>query len=80
VLLADLAMPREDGYALIRKVRGLPAERGGAVPAAALTAHASGNDRTRVLAAGFQMHLPKPVDPGALAAAVARLGRARRAS
>jgi CheY-like chemotaxis protein len=75
VLLADLAMPREDGYALIRKVRGLPAERGGAVPAAALTAHASGNDRTRVLAAGY-----KPVDPGALAAAVARLGRARRAS
>jgi signal transduction histidine kinase len=54
VLLSDIGMPGEDGYALIRRVRALPPERGGCVPAAALTAYAGAADRARVLAAGFQ--------------------------
>jgi CheY-like chemotaxis protein len=78
VLLVDLAMPGEDGYSLLRRVRGRPPGEGGQVPAAALTAHASTEDRARALAAGFQMHLAKPVAAGTLAWATARLGRARR--
>ena len=80
VVLADIAMPSEDGYTLIRKIRALPPERGGAVTAAAFTAHAGADDRVRALAAGFQLHLAKPVDPVSLASAVARLGRERRAN
>jgi CheY-like chemotaxis protein len=57
-------MPDEDGYALIHKVRALDPERGGTVPAIALTAKARAEDRSDALAAGFQMHMPKPVDPG----------------
>ena len=60
VLLSDLTMPRYDGYWLIRQVRQLPAESGGATPAAAVTGHAAPEDRVRVLRAGFQEHLPKP--------------------
>jgi CheY-like chemotaxis protein len=74
VLLSDLSMPGEDGYALIRKVRALPAHRGGHVPAAAVTARVTGEDRARVLAAGFQAHVPKPVDAVEFATVVARLG------
>ena len=66
-------MPDHDGYSLIRRLRALPAERGGRLPAVALTAFAKGEDASRVLAAGFQVHLPKPVDPGHLAEVVARL-------
>jgi signal transduction histidine kinase len=73
VLVSDLAMPDEDGYALIRKVRARPAERGGRVPAAALTAYARAEDRVRSLAAGFQMHVPKPIDPADLVSMVAAL-------
>jgi signal transduction histidine kinase len=73
VLVSDLAMPDEDGYALIRKVRARPAERGGRVPAAALTAYARAEDRVRSLAAGFQMHVPKPIDPAGLVSMVAAL-------
>jgi signal transduction histidine kinase len=73
VLVSDLAMPGEDGYALIRKVRARPAERGGRVPAAALTAYARAEDRVRSLAAGFQMHVPKPIDPADLVSMVAAL-------
>jgi PAS domain S-box-containing protein len=62
VLLSDIGMPGEDGYALIRKVRALPPERGGRTPAVALTAFARMEDRTRALLAGFQMHVAKPVD------------------
>jgi len=81
VLVSDIAMPGEDGYALIRRVRALSAERGGQVPAAALTAYAKGEDTTRALAAGYQVHLAKPVEPMELAAAVATLaGRAQTAS
>jgi signal transduction histidine kinase/ActR/RegA family two-component response regulator len=78
VLLVDLAMPGEDGYSLLRRVRGRPPGEGGQVPAAALTAHASTEDRARALAAGFQMHLAKPVTAGTLAWATARLARTRR--
>jgi CheY-like chemotaxis protein len=73
VLVSDIGMPGEDGYALIRRVRALGAERGGQVPAAALTAYAKDEDTSRALAAGYQVHLPKPVEPTELAAAVATL-------
>lgn len=73
VLVSDLAMPDEDGYSLIRKIRARESERGGTVPAAALTAYARTEDRVRALASGFQRHLPKPIDPSDLIAAVATL-------
>ena len=75
VLLSDIGMPGEDGYDLIRRVRELPAERGGRTPAAALTAFARGEDRRRALRAGFQMHVAKPVDLQELATVVASLAR-----
>jgi len=69
-------MPGEDGFALIGKVRALASARGGDIPAAALTAYdVRDQDRQRALAAGFQTHISKPVDPAALAAAVAGLAR-----
>jgi CheY-like chemotaxis protein len=73
VLVADIGMAGEDGYALLQKLRALPAERGGATPAIALTGYANPQDRVNVLRAGFQMHVPKPVTPAELAAAVASL-------
>ncbi|MBD1920981.1 PAS domain S-box protein [Microcoleus sp. FACHB-831] len=73
VLVSDIGMPNEDGYSLIRKVRSLPPEQGGRIPAAALTAYARPEDRTRSLQAGFQIHLPKPVEPAELATVVASL-------
>lgn len=74
VLVSDIGMPERDGYDLIRDIRDLgygPAD----LPAVAVTAFASPEDRRRALAAGFQVHLAKPVDPGELTAIVARLGR-----
>jgi len=77
VLLSDIGMPGEDGHALIRRIRGLPPERGGRVPAAALTAYTQVEDRAAALSAGFQAWLSKPIEPADLTAAVARLaGRA----
>jgi PAS domain S-box-containing protein len=77
VLIADIGMPGEDGYSLIRSVRSLSARSGGATPAAALTAFARAEDGWRALDAGFQLHLAKPVEPLGLAIAVAHLaGRA----
>ncbi|MGD0675706.1 MAG: ATP-binding protein [Polyangiaceae bacterium] len=73
VIVSDIAMPEEDGYALIRKVRELPGDLGGRTPAVALTAMARPRDRVRALAAGFQTHLPKPIDPSELVLAVANL-------
>lgn len=70
-------MPGEDGYALIRKVRVLEAERERQIPAVALTAYAREEDRISALSAGFQMHVPKPVEPATLAAAVANLAGQR---
>jgi CheY-like chemotaxis protein/nitrogen-specific signal transduction histidine kinase len=75
VLLSDIAMPGEDGYSLIRRVRELPPQRGGRVRAAALTAYAGAEDRARALAAGYNEHLAKPVEPKSLVGAAARLGR-----
>jgi two-component system CheB/CheR fusion protein len=78
VLLSDISMPEEDGYRLIRQVRLLPAEAGGQIPAAALTALVRNEDHTKAIAAGFQRHLAKPVEPTQLAFAVATLaGRSR---
>jgi hypothetical protein len=73
VLVTDIGMPGEDGYALIRKIRARAPERGGRVPAAALTAYARVEDRMRALSAGFQLHVPKPVEPAELAMVVATL-------
>ena len=77
ILISDLGMPDEDGYSLISKIRALPDERGGQIPAAALTAYARAEDRMRVLRSGFQFHLPKPIDSAELVTVVASLaGRA----
>jgi PAS domain S-box-containing protein len=73
VLICDIGMPDEDGYSLIAKVRALSKERGGKVPAAALTAYAGEEDRIRVLRSGFQVHAPKPIGPTELVAIVANL-------
>jgi len=73
VLLSDIGMPGEDGYSLIAKVRALGKERGGEIPAAALTAYAGEEDRIRVLESGFQIHVSKPISPSELIAVVANL-------
>jgi signal transduction histidine kinase/CheY-like chemotaxis protein len=73
VLVADIGMAGEDGYSFLRKVRALPAERGGATPAIALTGYTNPQDRVNAVRAGFQMHVSKPVTPAELAAAVAGL-------
>ncbi len=75
VLVSDIGMPLEDGYSLIRKVRLLSPNQGGRIPAAALTAYARAEDRTRALQSGFQMHLPKPVEPAELVTVVASLAQ-----
>ena len=75
ILISDLGMPDEDGYSLISKIRALPDDRGGQIPAAALTAYARAEDRMRVLRSGFQFHLPKPVDSAELVTVVATLAR-----
>jgi signal transduction histidine kinase/ActR/RegA family two-component response regulator len=77
VLISDIAMPEEDGYALIRSIRLRNQEKGGQVPAAALTAYGKIEDRVNILAAGFQMYLSKPADPSELIAVVASLAGRR---
>ena len=73
VLVSDIGMPLMDGYQLISKIRQLPKERGGRIPAAALTAYVGVEDRMRALSAGYQMHIPKPVEPAELITVVANL-------
>lgn len=80
VLVSDIGMPNEDGYTLIREVRSLErtgkiplSEQGAKIPAAALTAYARTEDRLRALQEGFQIHLPKPVEPAELVTVVASL-------
>ncbi len=75
ILLSDIAMPGEDGLSLIRRVRMLPFDRGGQVPAIALSAYAGAEDRRKALLAGFQRHMSKPVDPAHLLAAIAAMIR-----
>jgi CheY-like chemotaxis protein len=74
VIVSDVGMPGEDGYSLIRKIRALPLERGGRTPAVALTAYARPEDAQRAFAAGYQVHVTKPLEPGRLASVVANLG------
>ncbi|MCC5651479.1 PAS domain S-box protein [Nostoc sp. XA013] len=73
ILLSDIGMPLMDGYMLLREVRKLPPEQGGQIPAIALTAYAGEINYNQAMAAGFQKHLPKPVDPGELATAIVNL-------
>lgn len=73
VLLSDIGMPEEDGYALIRRIRARESAEGGHVPAVALTAFASQSDREQALALGFEEHLAKPTSPSELSRTVARL-------
>ena len=78
VLVSDIGMPEEDGYSLIRRVRALGPEHGGNTPAIALTAYARSEDRLKIIMAGFQIHVAKPVDAVELLALVASLaGRTR---
>ena len=77
VMLSDIGMPGHDGYELMRWVRGLADRNLRHTPAAAFTAYGSADDRLRALAAGFQLHLVKPVPPSQLVAAVAELARKR---
>jgi hypothetical protein len=73
VIVSDIGMPDEDGYAFIRRLRALPREEGGRIPAVALTAFARADDRRRALTAGFQNHAAKPIEPQELLVVVANL-------
>jgi len=75
VLLSDIAMPEEDGYSFIGKVRALPKDKGGETPAAALTAYARDEDRKQALAAGYQMHIAKPISAPELVMMIAKLAK-----
>ncbi|WP_437768522.1 response regulator [Sorangium sp. So ce281] len=80
VLVSDVAMPGEDGYVLIRKIRALPAASGGRTPAIALTAYARTEDRMRALRAGFNTHVPKPIEPAELLAVLTTMCGSRAGS
>jgi CheY-like chemotaxis protein len=73
VLVSDIGLPGEDGYALIERIRALPADQGGAIPALALTAYARSEDAHRALACGFHQHAVKPIAPADLARLVRSL-------
>jgi CheY-like chemotaxis protein len=77
MLISDIAMPEEDGYSLIRRVRALASLDGGTTPAIAVTAYAGRSDRDRAIAAGFDAHLAKPVDIDALVATILDILRAQ---
>ena len=76
LLISDIGMPEEDGYSLIRRVRRLASEKGGSVPAIALTAYARREDERLALDAGYDCHLAKPIEPARLTEVVERLARA----
>jgi CheY-like chemotaxis protein len=71
LIISDIGLPEEDGYRLVELIGQRPPSRGGRIPVIALTAYGRPQDKRRALAAGFRMHLTKPITPGALAAAVA---------
>jgi hypothetical protein len=73
VIISDIGMPDEDGYAFIRRLRELPSDQGGRIPAIALTAYARAEDRRKALSAGFQNHAAKPIEPQELVLVVANL-------
>jgi CheY-like chemotaxis protein len=77
VLVSDVRMPDEDGHMLMRRIRGLTVEQGGQMPAIALTANAKESDRLQALAAGYQQHLAKPVDPDVLLQAVLEMSASK---
>ncbi|RYD31896.1 MAG: hybrid sensor histidine kinase/response regulator, partial [Verrucomicrobiaceae bacterium] len=77
VLVSDIGMPFEDGYSLVRRLRALPPEEGGQVPAVALTAYAREIDRDKALESGFQQHIPKPVNIAQLIASITVLVKMR---
>ena len=80
VIVSDLEMPGEDGYALLRRIQELERELGVQLPAVAVTAYGRIEDRVRTLSAGFAMHIPKPIDPIELAAVIGALARRQKAS
>ena len=73
VMISDIGMPDQDGYELMRRLRSLPVEKGGATPAIALTGYASKKDRERALSSGYQQHMAKPVEQADMIAAIAAL-------
>jgi signal transduction histidine kinase/ActR/RegA family two-component response regulator len=73
VLISDIGLPGEDGYMLIKKLRARESERGGHIPAIALTAYGRREDRLRALSVGYEQHLSKPIEPAELLAVVASL-------
>jgi CheY-like chemotaxis protein len=73
VLVSDVGMPGEDGYALVGRVRALTEGRSAGIPAVALTAYATDDDRRRALDAGFDVHVSKPVEPAELVSVIAGL-------
>jgi CheY-like chemotaxis protein len=75
LIVSDIAMPGEDGYSLMRRVRALDPEQGGGIPAIAVTAYSRTEDRVQAMAAGFQMHIPKPVNGSELAHAITSIIR-----
>ena len=77
LMISDIAMPGEDGYSLMRRVRALGSERPRNIPAIALTAFTRGEDRARALGAGFDLHIGKPLDPLVLVNAVRDLAGQR---
>ncbi|RUR80780.1 hypothetical protein PCC6912_28020 [Chlorogloeopsis fritschii PCC 6912] len=74
ILLSDIGMPQMDGYTLLRQIRAIPSQ-GEQIPAIALTAYAGESDQQQILAAGFRLHIPKPVDPEVLVKAIAQVVR-----
>ena len=79
VVITDIGMPGYDGYSLLQELRKLPEEQGGRVPAIAVTAYATVEDRRRALEAGFVAHIAKPFAPKALITTIARAVAARSA-
>ncbi|KAB8316559.1 response regulator [Tolypothrix campylonemoides VB511288] len=73
ILVIDIGMPKVNGYTLIRQIRSMTPEQGGLLPAIALTAYVGEYDQKQALAAGFQIHVPKPIEPAELVAVIARL-------
>lgn len=73
VMICDIGMPDVNGYMLMSEIRSKPLEKGGKIPAIALTAYAGETNQKKALTAGFQMHLSKPVEPDKLVAAIAKL-------
>ncbi len=71
LLVSDIGMPNEDGYSLIKKLRKLRLKRAKQIPAVALTAYATKEDKARTLSSGFQIHVAKPIEPESLVMSIA---------